>query len=135
MFSSLGGGGEIRPHVSLAIAGLDGNDNCNGNCLSKKRGWTREKERGNLKIGLFFHAVLFCYSFLTFLFQCQLIDFLSRSSQLLDGLLLQDFSFSCSNLVVDLLFIKFKLTVYWLSLARFLFLSSKFGHHISVWQL
>ncbi len=129
------GGEEGRLHASLAIAGLDGNDNRNGNCLSKKRGWIREMERGNLKMGLFFHAVLFCYCFLAYLFQCRLIDFLSRSSQLLDGLLLQDFSFSRSNLVVDLLFIKFKSTVYWLSLARFLFQSSKFGHHNSVWQL
>jgi hypothetical protein len=88
------GGGEGRPHPSLAIAGLDGNDNRNGNYLSKKRGWTREKERGNSKMGLFFHAVLFCYCFLTFLFQYRLIDFLSRLSQLLGGLLLQDFSFS-----------------------------------------
>ncbi len=86
-------------------------------------------------MGLFFRAVLFCYCFLAFLFQCRLIDFLSRSSQLLDGLLLQDFSFSHSNLVVDLLFIKFKQTVYSLSLARFLYQSSKFGHYISVWQL
>jgi hypothetical protein len=83
-------------------------------------------------MGLFFHAVLFCYCFLAFLFQCRSINFLSRSSQLLDGLLLQDFSFSHSNLVVNLLFIKFKSTVYRLSLARFLFQSSKFGHHISV---
>ncbi len=117
----LGWGGEGRPHAPLAIARFDGNDNRNGNCLSKKRGWTREKERGNLKMGLFFHAVLFCYCYLAFLFQCRLIDFLSRSSQLLDGLLLQDFSFSCSNLVVELLFSKFKSTIYWLSLARFLF--------------
>ncbi len=108
-------GREGRPHASLAITGLDGNDNCNGDCLSKKRGWTREKERGNLKMGLSFHAVLFCYCFLFFIFQCRLIDFLSRSSQLLDGLLLQDFSFSCSNSVVELLSIKF---IYWLSLAN-----------------
>ncbi len=126
------GGGEGRPHASLAIAGLDGNDKRNGDCLIKKRGWTREKERGNLKMGLFFYAVLFCYCFLAFLFQCRSIDFLSRSSHLLDGLFLQDFSFSCSNLVVELLFIKFKSTVYWLSLARFLFQTSKFVHHISV---
>ena len=86
------------------IAGLDSDDNRNGNCLSKKRGWTREKERGNLKMGLFFHAVLFCYCFLAFIFQCRLIDFLSRSSQLLDGLLLQDFSSSHPNLVIIFLF-------------------------------
>jgi hypothetical protein len=131
----VGWGREGRPHASLVIAGLDGDDNCNGDCLSKKRGWTREKERGNLKLGLCLHAVLFSYCFLACIFQCRLIDFLSRSSQLLDGLLLQDFSFSRSNLVVELLFIKFKLTIYWLSLARFLFQSSKFGHYISVWQL
>ncbi len=130
-----GWGREGRLHASLAIAGLDGNDSCNGDCLSKKSGWTREKERGILKMGLFFHAVLFCYCFLAFIFQCRLIDFLSRSSQLLDGLLLQDFSLSHSNLVVKLLFIKFKSTVHWLSLARFLFLTSKFGQYISVWQL
>ncbi len=103
--------------------------------FEQNRGWTREKERGNWKMGLFFHAVLFCYCFLAYLFQYRLIDFLSRSSQLLDGLLLQDFSFSCPNLGVNWLFIEFKLTVKQLSLARFLFQSSKFGHHISVWQL
>ncbi len=120
----MGWGREGRPHASLAFAGLDGHDNC-----------TREKEWGNLKMGLFFHAVLFCCCFLAFIYQCRLIDFLSRSSQLLDGLLLQDFFFSCSNLVVELLFIKFKLTVYWLFLARFFFQSSKFGYYISLWQL
>ncbi len=57
-------------------------------------------------MGLFFHAVLFCYCFLAFLFQCRLIDFLSRSSQLLDGLRLQDFSFSCVYSVVEVFFIK-----------------------------
>ncbi len=107
-----GGGGEGRQHASLVIAGLDGTDYRNGDCFSKKRGWTREKKRGNLKMGLFFHAVLFCYCFLAFLFQCGSIDFLSRSSQLLGGLLLQDFSFSHSNLVVKLLLIKFMSTVY-----------------------
>ncbi len=108
-----------RPHAELAFAGLDSNDNGNFECLRKKKGWTTEKERGDLMMGLFFHAVLFC--FFVFLFQCRSIDFLSRSSQLLDGLLVKDFSFSCSNLVVNLLFIKFKSTVYRLSLARFLF--------------
>jgi hypothetical protein len=123
LLQAVWGGGEGRPQASLAIAGLDGNDNCNGNCLSKKMGWTKEKERGNLKMGLFFHAVSFCYCFWLF-FQCRSIDFLSRSSQLFDGLFLQDFSFSHSNLVVDLLLIKFKSTVYWLSLGGFLFQSS-----------
>jgi hypothetical protein len=36
---------------------------------------------------------------------------------------------------IDWFYIKFKSTVCQLSLARFLFQSSKFGHHISVWQL
>ncbi len=62
----MGWGREGRLHASLAIAGLDGNDNCNGNCLSKKKDWTREKEKGNLKMGLFFHAVFFCYFILAF---------------------------------------------------------------------
>ncbi len=37
--------------------------------------------------------------------------------------------------LINWFYIKLKLTVYWLSLARFLFQSFKFGHHISVWQL
>ncbi len=49
--------------MSLAIAGLDGDDNCNGDCLSKKRVWTREKERGNLKMGLFFMLSYFVIVF------------------------------------------------------------------------
>jgi hypothetical protein len=61
-----GGGGEGRPHASLAIAGLDRNDNHNVDCLSKKKGWTMEKERGDLMMGLFFHAVLFCFLFFFF---------------------------------------------------------------------
>jgi hypothetical protein len=103
--------------------------------FEQKRGWIREKERGSWKMGLLFHAVLYCYCFLAYLFKCRSIDFLSRSSQLLDGLLLQNFSSSCPNFGVDWLFIKFKSTVYCSSLARFLFQSFKFGHHISVWQL
>ncbi len=128
----MGWGREGRPHASLTIAGLDGNDNCNGDCLSKKRGWTREKERGNLKMGLFFHAVLFCYCFwLLFFnvgrlisyqdqvkcwmgFSCKislsvvqiwwLSYYSSSSSQLFIGYLLQDFSSSHPNLVITFLF-------------------------------
>jgi hypothetical protein len=124
--------GEGRLHASLAIARLDGNDNRNGNCLSKKRGWTREKERGNLKMGLFFHAVLFCYRFWLFFFNVgQLISYQdqvncwtgfsckislsvvqiwwlsyssSSSSQLFIGYLLQNFSSSHPNLVITFLF-------------------------------
>ncbi len=32
----LGRGEEGRPHLSLPVVGMDGNDNQNGNCLSKK---------------------------------------------------------------------------------------------------
>ncbi len=100
-----------------------------------KKGLDKGKGEGGLKDGFVFWCCLICYCFLVYLFQCRLIDFLSRSGQLLDGLLLQDFSSSHSNLVVNWLFIKFKLTDSWLSLAKFLFHSSKFGHHISAWQL
>ncbi len=31
----------------------------------QKKGWTREKEKGNLLMGLFFHAVLICYFFVS----------------------------------------------------------------------
>ncbi len=64
----LGWGGDGRPHALLAIAGLDGNDNHNGDCLSKKRGWIREKERGNLKIGSFFMLSFFVIVFWLFFF-------------------------------------------------------------------
>jgi hypothetical protein len=50
-----------------------------------------------------FYAVLFCYCFLSFPFQCRPTDFTSSSSQLLDGYLLQDFS-SSPNLVITFLF-------------------------------
>ncbi len=66
-------------------------------------GLDKEKGEGELKNGFVFHAVLFCYCFLAYLFQCRLIDFLSRSSKLLDGLLLQYFSSSHPNLVITFL--------------------------------
>ncbi len=58
-------------------------------------------------MGLFFHAVLFCYCYLAYLFSMQ----------------------------VDWFLIKIKSIVGQASLARFLFQLSKFGHHISVKQL
>jgi hypothetical protein len=64
----LGWGGEGRLYASLAIAGLDDNDNHDGDCLSKKRGCTREKERGNLKMGLFFMLSYFVIVFWLFFF-------------------------------------------------------------------
>ncbi len=128
----LGWGGESRPHASLAIAGLDGDDNSNGNCLSKKRGWTREKERGNLKMGLFLMLFYFVIVFWLFVFNvgwlishqdqvncwrgfsCKISlsvvqiwwssYYSSSSSWLFIGYLLQDFSSSHPNLVITFLF-------------------------------
>ncbi len=45
-------------HASLEIAGLDGNDNCNGNCLSKKRGLDKGKGEGGFKDGFVFLCCL-----------------------------------------------------------------------------
>ncbi len=39
----VGWGREGRPHASLEIAGLDSDDNCNGGCLSKKKGLDKGK--------------------------------------------------------------------------------------------
>ncbi len=39
------GGGEGWLHALLAVVVMDGDDNLIDDCLSKKRGWTREKER------------------------------------------------------------------------------------------
>ncbi len=129
----LGGGGEGRLHASLGITGLDSNDNHNGNCLSKKRGWTREKERGSLKMGLFFHAVFVVIDFWLFFFNvgwlissyqdqvncwmgfsCKIslsviqiwwsIYYSSSLSWLFISYLLQDFSSSHPNLVITFLF-------------------------------
>ncbi len=128
----VGRGREGRLHASLAIAGLEGDDNCNGDCLSKKRGWIREKERGDLKIGLFFHAVLLCYCFWLLFFNVGWLisyqdqvncwtgfscksslsviqiwwssHYSSSSSWLFIGYLLQDFSSSHPNLVITFLF-------------------------------
>ncbi len=104
-----------------------------------KKGLDKGKGEGGLKDGFVFWCCPICYCFLVYLFQCRSIDFLSRSSQLLDGLLLQDFSSSPPNLVVDWLFIKFKLTDSWLSLAKnFPFIqiwSSHFCLAILVWEL
>jgi hypothetical protein len=96
------GGGEGWLHALLAIVGMYDDDNCNGNCLSKK-GLDRGKGEGELKDGFDFSCCFFCYCFLACLFQCRLVDFLSRSKQLLDKLLLQDFSSSCPNLVITFL--------------------------------
>ncbi len=42
------GGGEGWPHALLAVIGVDYDDNCNGNCLSKK-GVGQGKRRGEIE--------------------------------------------------------------------------------------
>ncbi len=42
------GGGEGWPHVLLVVVRMDGNDNCNGNCLNNK-GVGQGKKTGGIK--------------------------------------------------------------------------------------
>jgi hypothetical protein len=49
----LSGEGRWQAACITGVHGSDGENNRNGDCLSKKKGWTREKERGNLMMGLF----------------------------------------------------------------------------------
>ncbi len=100
--------------------------------FEQKRGWTREKERGDWKMGLFFDAVLFDIVFwFTFFnagwlisyqdqvncwtgFSCKIsllvvqiwwsIDYSSSSSWLIVGYLLRNFSSIHPNLVITFLF-------------------------------
>ncbi len=52
--------------MSLAIAGLDGEDNLKGDCLVKK-GLDKGKGEGGFIDGFIFHAVLICcFLFLIF---------------------------------------------------------------------
>jgi hypothetical protein len=80
--SGLLGGGEGWPHALLAVVRMDGNGNLNGVCLLDKG-----KVEGELKDGFVFSYCPILLLFLAYLFQCRSIDFLSRSSQMLDGLL------------------------------------------------
>ncbi len=48
LLRAVGRGGEGRPHASLAVVGMDGNDIHNGNCLSKK-GVGQGKMRGGIE--------------------------------------------------------------------------------------
>ncbi len=79
---------------------MDGNDNCNGNCLSKK-GVGQGKRRGGIERWVCFLMLSYLLLLFGLPFSMQVDCFLSRSSQLLDGLLLQDFSSSRPNLVVN----------------------------------
>ncbi len=62
-----GGGGAGRPHASLEIAGLDGDDNCNGNCLRKK-GFDKGKGEGEFNDGFVFSCCLILLLFFGFSF-------------------------------------------------------------------
>jgi hypothetical protein len=64
------GGGEGWPHASLAIVGMDGNDDCNGDCLSKK-GVGQGKRRGELKDGFVFSCCLILLLFFGLPFSMQ----------------------------------------------------------------
>ncbi len=69
------GGGEGWLHALLAVIAMDGDDNRNGDCLSKKGVVQGKRREGIERWVCFFHAVLFCYYFLAYLFQCRSIDF------------------------------------------------------------
>ncbi len=64
----LGWGGEGRPHVSLTIAMLDGDDNHKGNCLSKKKGLDKGKGEGEFKDRFVFSCCLILLLFFGFSF-------------------------------------------------------------------
>jgi hypothetical protein len=51
------GGGEGWLHALLAVVAMDGNDNCNGDCLSKKGVGKRKRREGIERWVYFFHAV------------------------------------------------------------------------------
>ncbi len=128
----LGWRGEGRPHVLLAIAGLDDDDNCNGDCLNKK-GVGQGKRRGGIQRWVcFFMLSFFVIVFWLFFFNVgRLISYQdqvncwmgfsckisfsaiqiwwssyysSSSSWLFIGYLLQEFSSSHPNLVIAFLF-------------------------------
>jgi hypothetical protein len=103
---AVGVGGGGWPHAPPPVLEMDGNGNGICNCLREK-GVGKGEGEGELNDGFVFHAVLICYSIFGLPFSMQ----------------------------VDWFYIKFKSIVGWAFLARFLFQSSKFGHHISVWQL
>ncbi len=69
-----------------------GDGNCNCNCLREKRVRQGRGRRGIERWVCFFMLSYVVIVFLAYPFQCRSTDLLSRSSQLLDGLLLQDLS-------------------------------------------
>jgi hypothetical protein len=96
--------GEGWPHAPLPVARMDDNGNGDCNCLREK-GVGQGGGRGEIeRWACFFMLSYFVIVFLSYPFQCRLTDFVSSSSQLLDRLLLQDFSSSCPNLVITFLF-------------------------------
>jgi hypothetical protein len=100
------GWGEGWLHASLAVIGMDSDDNCNGNCLRKK-GVRQGRRRGGIERWVHF----FMLSYFIIIFGLPF------------------------SMQVDWFLIKIKSIVGQASLARILFQSSKFGHHISVKQL
>ncbi len=62
----------------LAVVRMDGNDNCNGNCLSKKGVGQGKRARGIERWVCFFMLSYFVIFFLAYLFQCRLINFCRR---------------------------------------------------------
>ena len=67
-------GGEGWPHASLGVVAMDGNDSCNGDCLSKK-GVEQGKRRGGIERWFFFMLSNFVIVFwLTFFNAGQLIS-------------------------------------------------------------
>ncbi len=55
----------------LAVVAMDGDDNRNGDHLSKKGVEQGKRREGIERCVCFFHAVLFCYCFFAYLFQCR----------------------------------------------------------------
>ena len=68
------GGGEGWLHASLAVVAMDGYDNRNGDCLSKKGVGQGKWTGGTFRWVCFFMLSYFVVFFLAYLFQCRSID-------------------------------------------------------------